>query len=233
MSELNELKNMFYLGNYQGTINEGGNIDSEDEQVRIERDVLIYRSYIAQGNTNIVIEEIKEDFPVDLQAVLLLAKYFSGDSKAKAEAFQNLEKGLKGSLSLNPTFLLIAAIIYSNEQKLDDALKCAHQVKNLEGKAMMVQLYLKIDRLKNAEKELAEMQSMDDENTLTLLSTAWIRLYHGTEDKAKEAFYIYSELIDKIRTFSSIVNWSFCLQSFDRKYGRSFYQFKRSAREGC
>ena len=56
---------------------------------------------------------------------------------------------------------------------------------------MMIQLYLKIDRIKNAEKELAELIKIDDENPLTLLATAWVKLYYGTEEKSKEAFYIY------------------------------------------
>lgn len=61
----------------------------------------------------------------------------------------------------------------------------------------MVQLYLKIDRLKYAEKELAEMQKTEDENTLTQLASAWISLYQATPDKAKDAFYIYNDLVEK------------------------------------
>lgn len=133
MTDLNEIKNMFYLGNYQGVINEGGNVESDSEEVKIERDVLIYRSYVAQGNTDIVIQEIKEDWPVDLQAVSILAKYFSADTNLREEALKKVEKGLKGNMSENPTFLLISSIIYDNQQNYDEALKCAHQVNSLEG----------------------------------------------------------------------------------------------------
>jgi coatomer subunit epsilon len=49
------------------------------EAVKIERDVFVYRSYIAVGNYAVVLDEIKEtaSTPPDLLAVRLLATYLS------------------------------------------------------------------------------------------------------------------------------------------------------------
>ena len=63
----------------QLAIKEGSTLRIRAESTKIERDVFVYRSYIAVGNYSVVLDEIKDSrtTPVDLQAVKLLAIYLS------------------------------------------------------------------------------------------------------------------------------------------------------------
>jgi len=46
----------------------------------------------------------------------------------------------------------------------------------------MVQLYLRMDRLDLAQKELKTMKGLDEDNTLSMLATAWVHLATVNED---------------------------------------------------
>ncbi|CAM8955181.1 unnamed protein product [Rhodiola kirilowii] len=75
------LRNNFYLGAYQATINNSDipNLSPDDA---VERNSIVYRSYIALGSYELVINEIDSFAPTPLQAVKLLALYLSSpDSK--------------------------------------------------------------------------------------------------------------------------------------------------------
>jgi coatomer protein complex subunit epsilon len=74
--QLFNLRNSFYLGAYQAAINnsEVPNLSPDDA---VERDCLVYRSYIALGSFQLVISEIDSSAATPLQAVKLLALYLS------------------------------------------------------------------------------------------------------------------------------------------------------------
>ncbi|KAJ9565700.1 hypothetical protein OSB04_001666 [Centaurea solstitialis] len=74
------LRNNFYLGAYQAAINIS-DIKNLSEEDSIERDCLVYRSYVALGSYQLVIDEIDSSATTALQAVKLLALYLSSDDK--------------------------------------------------------------------------------------------------------------------------------------------------------
>lgn len=56
--ELFTLRNHFWLGSYQQAIAEGSGLGRLPDNLRMERDEFIYRSYIALGQHSIVLGEV-------------------------------------------------------------------------------------------------------------------------------------------------------------------------------
>ncbi len=141
-----------------------------------------------------------------LRAVKLLATFMQ---KGKADCelvLETLKEWLTDSTSgNNPTLQLIAGIIYVAQDKFTDGLRAVRHQNSLEQVALSIQIYLKMHRLDLAEKALKQMQSMEEDNTLTQLAAAWVYVAKGGE-KLQEAAYIYQELIDRFEPSAMLLN---------------------------
>ncbi|NXS34922.1 COPE protein, partial [Pomatostomus ruficeps] len=162
----------------------------------VERDVFLFRAYIAQRKYGVVLDEIKGGASPELQAVRMFAEFLASESQRDAIVAELDKKMAKSVDVANTTFLLMAASVYFHDQNPDAALRTLHQGDSLECLAMMVQILLKLDRLDLARKELKKMQEQDEDATLTQLATAWVNLAMGGE-KLQDAFYIFQEMADK------------------------------------
>eukprot|EP01112_Ceratiomyxa_fruticulosa_P005006 TRINITY_DN15569_c0_g1_i1.p1 TRINITY_DN15569_c0_g1~~TRINITY_DN15569_c0_g1_i1.p1 ORF type:complete len:295 (+),score=68.67 TRINITY_DN15569_c0_g1_i1:763-1647(+) len=189
-----ETRTLFQIGNYQGAINAGQSLNLKTERERTERDVLVYRSYVAQGNYDIVLSEISPSNPShDLQAVRLLATYLS-DSSSKSNVVSTIQQWMSENATAgNSTVQIISGLVYSHELTFDEALRVLHQNNTLEGHALTTQILIRIDRLDLAEKELAVMKSIDEDATISQLTQAWLNIALGGE-KPQEAYYIFKEM---------------------------------------
>lgn len=162
----------------------------------VERDVFLYRAYLAQRKYGVVLDEIKPSSAPELQAVRMFAEYLASENQRDSIVLE-LDREMSRSVDVtNTTFLLMAASIYFHDQNPDAALRTLHQGDGLECMAMTIQILLKLDRLDLARKELKKMQDQDEDATLTQLATAWVNLAVGGE-KLQEAYYIFQELADK------------------------------------
>ncbi|XP_076978243.1 coatomer subunit epsilon isoform X3 [Tamandua tetradactyla] len=197
VDELFDVKNAFYIGSYQQCINEAQRVKPSSPESDVERDVFLYRAYLAQGHLRfgglgctwrpgvlaapqrkygVVLDEIKPSSAPELQAVRKFAEYLAGGSQRDA-VVASLDREMGRSVAVtNTTFLLMAASIYVHEQNPDAALRALHQGDGLECAAMTVQILLRLDRLDLARKELKKMQDQDEDATLTQLATAWVNL---------------------------------------------------------
>jgi coatomer protein complex subunit epsilon len=197
--ELFAIRNLFALGSYQSVINDISSARvTLSESAALEAKVFLYRAYIAQGKYNLVISEINSSHPVELQAVKLLAVYMQANAKGDATAksgtvTQIMELLSEGTNAINATIQIVGATILYNESLLEDALKVLYSHgRNLEIVALIVQIYLHIDRLDLARKEIAATKSWAEDATLAQLIEAWVDLRLGGE-KYQEAYYIFEE----------------------------------------
>eukprot|EP01104_Vermistella_antarctica_P015770 TRINITY_DN5243_c0_g3_i1.p1 TRINITY_DN5243_c0_g3~~TRINITY_DN5243_c0_g3_i1.p1 ORF type:complete len:322 (+),score=154.08 TRINITY_DN5243_c0_g3_i1:88-966(+) len=203
VDDLFELRTNFLLGNYQAAINEGLGLEPDDEQQLIDRDVLVFRCYLAQGNHKLVLDEINaSSAPAELLAIRLLARYLS---TADREGILAELKELLGSSDGNATLQLVAGIIYNHEKLYDDAMRSLHQSVDLESRALLLQTYIAIGRIDQADNEIKNMQSIDDDATITQLAQAWVNCGIGGE-KLREAYFIYQELFEKNGLAPTVLN---------------------------
>ncbi|XP_065729281.1 coatomer subunit epsilon isoform X4 [Phocoena phocoena] len=176
VDELFDVKNAFYIGSYQQCINEAQRVKPSSLERDVERDVFLYRAYLAQRKYGVVLDEIQPSSAPELQAVRMFAEYLASDSRRDGIVAE-LDREMSRTVDVtNTTFLLMAASIYFHNQNPDAALRTLHQGDSLECMAMTVQILLKLDRLDLARKELKKMQDQDEDATLTQLATAWVSL---------------------------------------------------------
>lgn len=205
VDELFDVKNAFYLGLYQQCINEAQKAKVGSQVKKNERDVFMYRAYIAQKKFGVVLDEISSLGAPELQAVKLLAQYLS-DSSSKDQVLKEVENKLSGNIDVENTVLpLIAASIYYHEENFDSALRILHSAESLECSSLSVQIYIAINRLDLAKKELKRMQEADEDSTLTQLSQAWFNIAVGGE-KLQDAYYIFQEMADKNQSSTLLLN---------------------------
>ncbi|XP_043284657.1 coatomer subunit epsilon [Venturia canescens] len=204
VDELFDVKNHFYIGNYQQCINEAQKVKSTLPEVILDRDVFLYRAYIAQRKFRVVLDEINNSSSPDLQPLKTLAEYFAFPNRREAIVGE-LDKVANNATTDNHNFMIVAATIYYHEKNLESALRILHNTDHLECMALTLQIYLKMDRLDLARKELKAMQEKDDDATLTQLAQAWVNISSGGE-KLQDAYYIFQEMIDKHSSTSMLLN---------------------------
>ncbi|KAH7838116.1 hypothetical protein Vadar_022279 [Vaccinium darrowii] len=199
------LRNNFYLGAYQAAINTSDQLPTLSPEDSIEKDSLVYRSYIALASYQLVINEIDSSAPTALQAVKLLALYLSSPDN-KETTISSLQEWLGDpAIGNNSILRLIAGIIFLHEQNYNEALKHTNVGGNMELHALNVQIYLKMHRLDHAEKQLRVMQQIDEDHTLTQLANAWLNLAGGGS-KIQEAYLIFQDFSEKYQMTSLILN---------------------------
>ena len=209
--------NNFFIGNYQVAINEGYELQGLSVTDATERDCYVYRSHIALGNHQLVIDELPDESPTALRAVKLLATYKSRPHE-REQCVATCQEWLSDeALAANANVQLISALVFAAEDNLVEAMKCCHTSLSLELMGLMIHLLVKMDRPELAEKHLRSMQAADDDATLTQLATAWVNLAQGGS-KIQDAFYVYQELGDKYAWTSKLYNGSAACQMAMGRY---------------
>lgn len=205
VDELFDLKNAFFTGNFQTCISEAQKLKLSDPSLALERDVLLYRSYLAQRKYRVVLEEVNSGSPALLLPLKTLAQFLSSPAK-RDSIVAELDTQMGGNVDVtNHVLLLVAATIYMHAEQPESALRVLHPSDHLECLALRLQALLSINRPDLARKELKAMQEKDEDATVTQLAQAWTNLSSGGE-KIQEAYYIFQEMIDKLGSTALLLN---------------------------
>lgn len=204
--ELFDLKTAYYLGNYQQAINEAQKLRLTDPRLQIEKDVYMYRAFIAQKKFRVVLDDINQNAADELKYVRLIAEFLSTDSK-RDSIIENLDSKL-GSLNVSsPLVLLLIATLYYLAENYETALKVLHNADSsalLECGALAIQIYLKLDRHDLAKKELKKLTEIDEDAIITQLANAWVNM--ATGEKLQDSYFTFQELADKNTGTSYLLN---------------------------
>jgi coatomer subunit epsilon len=209
--ELYTLRNLFWLGNYQLAINEANSIKRCPSNLLSEKTEFMYRSYTAMGQYDIVISEVSDESSLNLRGVKLLAQVLSGVVEKDVAIVQFQEWLNDVDASNIATLQLLLSILYSQEggatgANISEAIKIIHTGATMEQMAMLVQLYIRLDRLEYALKQVAKMKNIDEDGTLSMLAQGWCHLSTLPSTKAQEAGYIFEELGDKYGSSALLLN---------------------------
>jgi len=205
VDELFDIKNAFYTGNFQTCINEAQKLKVSDPDLSTDRDVLMYRSYLALKKYRVVLEEVGPSSKPLLKPLAMLAQFLSSPNKRESIVTE-VDSLMSGDVDVtNYVQLIVAASVYLGVDQPESALRVLHPSDHLECLALKIQALLAIHRPDLAKKELKVMTEKDEDATITQLAMAWTNLSLGG-DKIQEAYYIYQEMIDKLGSTATLLN---------------------------
>jgi coatomer protein complex subunit epsilon len=171
-----EVRNSFYLGDFQKAIAEGYSTDPATPQQGFERDAFVYRAHIAQKNYQLVLDEIQDNADPGLVAVKCLAACHLGGSR-KDKAMETVRALVTDVVARSsPVVQSVAATLFLNEGLYDEALRAVSGSQTLEASAQRISVYLRLHRHDLAARELKAMQSRDDLAPISQLAAIWLEL---------------------------------------------------------
>ena len=130
-----------------------------------------------------------------LQALILAAQYHSASSAAAKESVLDQLKSLAAS-SGTPGVQLAAAQVLLDAGLMKEALQCVHMGSTMEHISLILQIYLRIDRLDLAQQQLRQMKLADEDAILTQLGGIYCNLALGTSGAA-DALHNVSALLEQ------------------------------------
>lgn len=186
----------------QLAINEASTARTPTPQQKLEKEVFVFRSYIALGKHVVVLDEIPEDegTATELAIVRLQARQASGtlSPDAVAASVLSYDEDVEGRDKTAGGSLLrgLAGSVLAGAGSFAEALRVVRRRESMEQMAVETHCLLAIDRADLAAEAAGRMRAADDEAPLAVLATAWVSQASGPE-RANEATAAYHELMDK------------------------------------
>ncbi|KAF9907180.1 hypothetical protein EC991_011243 [Linnemannia zychae] len=203
------IRNLFYSGNYTQVISETTSSrtrSSANQATTHQLDLFLFRALIATKNYTRVAQEINEAHGLGLQALKAQAVYLDAVQSADAAGRDAALAHLRDLLLVHSpddrqpevTALEVKVVVgqvLASEGLVEEALSVLLPHNNhLESVAVVVQIYLQMNRLDLARKEVEACKSWAEDAMLAQLMEAWVGLRTGGGDRYQNAYYIYEEI---------------------------------------
>ncbi|CAD6190368.1 unnamed protein product [Caenorhabditis auriculariae] len=196
VDKLFSIRNYFFLGNYQSCIGEALKFSTKNEDEKIEKDIYLYRSFIAQGQAFIPLKEIPSDTKSSALASVRRYAEYRNDSKSKKRITSEVQSEASSRSIKDETSAVLAAIILNENGNPEDAFRAVARFDGIEARTTKIFTLVLMNKKKLAASEQKKLNAVDEDATLTQLSNALVTSVSGGS-KVKDALYIYNEMADK------------------------------------
>ena len=224
--ELYEVRNSLAIGNFHQTIAEGGSaktvLKKPDELLAFnnDRDALIAKAQIGLAQYDAVINDLRSATQPSLVAVRLLAQVMkevsvgADTTAATVKVVEMLQEVSphKADVAVTAVSALVATKNYSDAlkfaQKWVQGLDAAHNRQIVELRAACTDVYLRLNRPDLGEKEIVLMKQLDDESTLTILTSGLVALRQGgvKPDRFNDAVVSFTEIVARCGQSVMVLN---------------------------
>lgn len=177
-----------------------------------------------------VISSISQNAHTSLQAVKYFAQFLCADEVGRSTSLESIDAMLRDDdMNKDEMLQVIAAQMYFEAGNYKQALVIASKdyADSLPKLSLLVQVYLKLDRVDLAEKKVKAMQDLDDDDTLTRMATAWFHTAQGGH-YASEAHNILQELASNFGQSVLLLNGMAVAQMLMRNFPPAFQYLKQA-----
>eukprot|EP00760_Papus_ankaliazontas_P002343 PhM_4_TR10954/c0_g1_i1/m.36426/K17268/COPE; coatomer subunit epsilon len=220
--ELYDLRIALLLGNYATVINEGAGRTSRkmDEAQIWERDFIMLRAHLALRQYDVATQELAKRSTPTSKAAALLVQYLKAAESNNLEGMTNAVEGINaaaaevpaGQWASNISTCVCAVTVFTRERLHPQSLTLLNTVVSelsgapsvpqtavLELRGLTVDNLLRIHRVDLAEREVAEMNKIDDDSVYSTLSSIALCLNQGytKPDRLREALQLTNDIRDK------------------------------------